>query len=101
MSKVTFPATSPYYATTQGTWYTGPMTWRDIPPDSSDSYITSLDKKYENRPDRLSQDLYGTIGYWWIFQVRNMDLIRDPIWDLTAGMALYVPTLDRLKTLIG
>lgn len=77
------------------------MTWRDIPPDSSDSFITSLDKKYENRPDRLSQDLYGTIGYWWIFQVRNMDVIRDPIWDLTAGMSLYVPSLERLKTLIG
>jgi hypothetical protein len=101
MSKVTFPSTSPYYDTPQTSWYTGPIVWRAIPADPSDSIITSLDKKYEHRPDMLSYDLYGTIGYWWIFLVRNINVIRDPIWDMVPGIQIYVPTLARLQTLIG
>jgi hypothetical protein len=101
MSKVNFPSTSPYFTTPQTSWYTSAMAWRSIPPDASDSYISSLDKKYENRPDRLSYDLYNTPAYWWVFQVRNMDVIRDPIWDMTAGIAIYVPSASYLHSLIG
>jgi hypothetical protein len=53
------------------------------------------------RPDLLSYDLYGSVAYWWIFLARNINVIRDPIWDMVAGMAIYVPTASRIQTLIG
>lgn len=101
MPAITYPSTSPYFTTGQTSWYTGPISWRDIPPDATDLYIEKLDKKYENRPDRLSYDLYNTPAYWWVFMVRNMDVIRDPIWDMNAGISIYVPSATYLQTLIG
>jgi hypothetical protein len=101
MSVINFPSTSPYFTTGQTSWYTGPINFRAIPPDTNDSFIPSLDKKYENRPDRLSQDLYNTPAYWWVFMVRNMDTIRDPIWDMVAGISIYVPSASYLQSIVG
>ena len=54
---------------------------------------------YQYKPDKLSYDLYNTPVYYWVFMVRNIDLIRDPIWDLKSGMVIMVPTLARLQIL--
>jgi hypothetical protein len=58
--------------------------------------IITLGTKYVNRPDLLSFDLYGTSGYWWIFSVRNPDQIKDPIYDMQAGMTIYAPSKNDL-----
>lgn len=100
MSRITYSASSPYAITQQTSWYLGPIRLRLIPSDTSDRYI-AITSSYEYRPDTLSYDLYGTPAYWWIFMIRNMDQIRDPIWDLKSGMAIYVPTLERLQKLLG
>ncbi len=57
--------------------------------------------EYLHRPDLLSYMLYKTPEYWWVFMRMNMDLIRDPIWDFTAGTVIRVPTLERLKSMVG
>lgn len=101
MSKIVFPSSSPYYTTSQTSWYTGPIDYRDIPADSSDLYIAALDPRFANRPDLLSYELYQTPAYWWVFMVRNIDIIRDPIWDMVAGMSIYVPTKARIQSLLG
>ena len=101
MSQVNFPSISAYYTTPQTSWYTGPIDLRLIPSDSSDMYIGSLDQRYQYKPDLLSYDLYQTPGYYWVFMVRNMEVIRDPIWDQLAGISIYVPTLSRLQSLLG
>ncbi len=100
MAKVVYDASSPYYGTPQTSWYLGPIVLRSIPAHSSDRYVL-LDSKYEHRPDTLSNDIYGTPKYWWVFMIRNMNQIRDPIWDQKAGMAIYVPTIERLNQLLG
>lgn len=100
MSKITYDTSSPYYGTPQTNWYLGPIALRVIPPHTSDRYVM-LDSKYEYRPDTLSTDLYGSPRYWWVFMIRNMNDIRDPIWDQKAGMAIYVPTIERLQQLLG
>lgn len=51
-----------------------------------------LDKKYEYRPDKLALDLYGNENLWFVFILRNMDKIKDPIFDFKAGMKLFVPS---------
>lgn len=100
MSKIQYPASSPYFDTGQTSWYMSPIKLRDIPPDSTD-VLYVVDKKYEFKPTLMSDDAYGTPSYWWVFMVRNMDAIRDPIWDLKAGLALMIPTKKRITELLG
>jgi hypothetical protein len=95
MAKTAYDATSPYYSTPQTRWYLGPIKLRNILPDLSDQTMV-VAAKYHNRPDLLSYDLYGTPAYWWVFMLCNMDLIRDPIWDLTSGMTIRAPAASRL-----
>lgn len=100
MTQVPYRKSSPYSKTPQTTWYLGNLSYRNIPRDSSDK-IEIIKGKYNNRPDLLSYDLYGTPDYWWIFMIVNPDAIKDPIYDLKAGMLIYVPTRDRIISFLG
>lgn len=50
-----------------------------------------IEKKYEYRPDRLAHDIYGDESLWFVFQLRNMDVIKDPIFDFKTGKKIYIP----------
>lgn len=66
-----------------------------IKVSATDTYIT-LPSRYERRPDLLSYDYYQTSGYWWVFMVRNPDVISDPINDFKAGINIFVPAKENL-----
>lgn len=100
MSIIQYPNSSAYATTPQLSWRIGVLNYRAIVPANGDSEIT-ITAKYANRPDRLSNDLYGTQNYWWIFMVRNMNVIRDPMYDLTVGKKIWVPTLAALQGMLG
>lgn len=100
MSKVDYKASSPYYETLQTTWYLSNYEPRDVPRDGTDQ-IKVLETKYEFRPDLLSYDLYGTPNFWWVFMIVNPDQIKDPIYDFKAGLTIYVPTANRITTVLG
>lgn len=91
-------ASSPYYGTEVNGNFLGVWKRRSIPPSGNDSVIV-VQQRHRHRPDLLSYDLYGTADYWWVFLARNIDVIRDPIYDLVPGMELYIPSLDRIKGL--
>jgi hypothetical protein len=99
MSLITYPSTSPYYKTPQSSWAIGIYVDRPIPADASDERVM-LDAKYDMKPDRFSNDVYGTPAYYWVFMQRNINLIRDPIFDFRSGMIIYVPTLDRINSIL-
>ncbi len=92
-------ANSPYYTTPIKDFYLDLWKNRNIPPQSDDQLIT-LEAKYEGRPDLLSFDLYGTPRLWWVFAIRNMDILIDPVEDMKAGMQIFAPTKDRITDLI-
>jgi hypothetical protein len=96
MSIVNYPNTSPYYSTPQLDWRLGRYVHHPIPADSKDVLVT-ISPTYHQRPDRLSYDTYGTTDYWWVFMVRNMNAIRDPIYDMVQGMTIYVPSLAAIQ----
>jgi len=66
--------------------------WVPIQVSSSpyDTMIT-IPPAFNQRPDLLSQQQYGTPELWWVFTLRNPDLIIDPINDFVAGLQIYVP----------
>jgi hypothetical protein len=98
MTQYNYPQSSAYSATPQASWYIGRYVHRSIPADVSDTtYIVPA--SYQYRPDLLANELYGTPLYWWVFMSRNINLIRDPIWDFKAGLTIMVPTVGQLTSL--
>ena len=95
MSTVKYSGGSPYVATPQSSWYLDNLVLRDVKPDPTDKFVT-IGTSHEMRPYNLSYELYGTKDYWWVFQVLNMNVIRDPIYDFKAGLQIRVPTKERL-----
>lgn len=96
----TYSQTSPYYKTSLTKGYLDTITFRNI-KSRKDDVEYEVDAKYEHRPDLLSYDLYGDSSYWWIFSVRNKNLLKDPVYDLVAGIKIFVPTLFSIKADLG
>lgn len=100
MSRINYPNTSPYAVTDQSVWHIGLYKHRPIKAHSADREIKLADK-YHLRPDLLAYDLYGNPSYWWVFLCRNMNTIRDPIWDFQAGKIIFVPSVEHLRSVVG
>jgi hypothetical protein len=95
-----YSVSSPYYSTYSGGAYLDIMNFRNIPPYSDDELL-EITSNYTHRPDLLAYDLYSDVNLWWVFAVRNQDLIQDPVFDLTAGIKIFVPSPSTLKSLLG
>jgi hypothetical protein len=49
----------------------------------------------------LAFDLYGDKDLWWVFAQRNMEILKDPVFDLIAGIQIYVPKGAALSKVLG
>jgi len=98
MSKVQYEPTSPYYKTGL---YGNFLDIATLPvlPKKPDDILFVVNKIYQFRPDLLSNDLYGDSGYWWVFAVRNPNVIQDPVFDMKLGVQIYLPKKDTLTNL--
>ena len=96
----TYSKSSPYYGTP--TW--GPFldVWRSttIPSDVTDAYY-EIDPVYNLRPDMLAYDLYQDSNLWWVFAIRNPDVLVDPLLNFRTGAVIYVPAKATLVTALG
>ena len=70
-------------------------------PAEADDVLYEIETQYTHRPDLLAYDLYGTTKLWWVFAQRNMDTIKDPVFDIEAGTKIYLPKGPALKTMLG
>lgn len=95
-----YSKTSPYFLTSYPNGYLDIMTFRDIPPESDD-ILFEVTKNYEYRPDLLAYDLYSDVGLWWVFSVRNKNLLKDPVFDMAAGVKIYLPKITTIKRSLG
>jgi len=91
---------SPYYATTVTGGFLDVLKYRPIPKNSLDVKYT-IDTIYAYRPDLLSSDLYGNSGLWWVFAVRNPNVIKDPVFDFYPGQVIYIPNKSTLISTLG
>jgi hypothetical protein len=81
---------SQYVNTPIKNWYLDLWVPRNVPMNDFDKIII-IPPEYNQRPDLLSNSEYGTPRLWWIFAMRNPDLINDPINDFVSGLEIYVP----------
>lgn len=95
-----YSPTSPYYTTPIVNDYLDVINFRDI-PQLTDDHLFVLTATYQFRPDLLSYDLYKTPKLWWVFALRNKDVIKDPVFDMVAGVKIYLPKLSTIKRFLG
>lgn len=69
-------------------------------PKSRADRLYEIPSRYENRPDLLANELYGTVRLWWVFAQRNPDLLIDPLEDFTAGKEIYLPTRETIDRVL-
>lgn len=91
---------SPYYNTVIKNGYLDVINFRDIPVEKND-IVFEITQTYQYRPDLLAFDLYKDVGLWWVFSVRNKSVLKDPVFDFTAGTKIYLPKLSTIKTTLG
>lgn len=96
-----YSKSSPYSDTPDNNGaYLGVISFRNLPSEADDILFT-ISAKYANRPDLLAYDLYKDSKLWWVFSIRNKDLIRDPIYDMKPGIQIYLPKLSTLQRVLG
>jgi hypothetical protein len=96
-----YTSTSPWHKTkTVKGQYLDVLTIRPVPAESDDVLYT-IEVQYTHRPDLLAYDLYGDKNLWWVFAQRNMNVIKDPIYDIEAGTQIYLPKGERLQRVLG
>ncbi len=82
--------TSQYLSTPVKNWYLDLWVPRSVPKNEFDK-IVKIPPEYDQRPDLMAYKEYGTPKLWWVFAVRNPDLIIDPINDFVSGLEIYIP----------
>ena len=70
-------------------------------PVAGNDVLYEILPQYNYRPDLLAYDLYGKKELWWVFAQRNLDVLKDPIFDFVAGTKIYLPQGSNLRQSIG
>lgn len=97
----TYEASSPWASTlVANNEYLDILRIRPVPAESDDIAYT-IETQYTYRPDLLAYDLYGDRRLWWVFAQRNMDLIKDPVYDMLPGLQIYLPKGESLSRILG
>jgi alpha-L-fucosidase len=91
-----YSSVSPWSNTLQNNLYLELLVIKPVPSEADDFYY-QIESHYTYRPDLLSYDLYGTPKLWWVFVQRNMNVLRDPIFDFVAGQKIFIPKKSNLQ----
>lgn len=92
---------SPYSNTpVKNNQYLDVLTIRPVPARDDDVLYT-VQPQFTHRPDLLAYSVYGTSKLWWVFAQRNMDVLKDPVFDLIPGIQIYLPRQDKLQKFLG
>lgn len=96
----TYTKLSPWSSTPQNNLYLETLKIRPVPSEPDDfRYV--IESQYKHRPDLLSHDLYGSSKLWWVFVQRNMNILKDPIYDFEPGTVIFLPKKSNLERFLG
>jgi hypothetical protein len=96
----TYSTTSPYYKTPNWGQFLDLWNSISIPNDVSDA-LYQIDPPYNLRPDLLAYDMYQDSNLWWVFAVRNPDVLKDPVFSFRSPTIIYVPTKAVVHKALG
>lgn len=95
-----YTASSAWANTPQNSLFLELLAIRAVPSETDDFRYT-IENQYRHRPDLLAYDLYGDPKLWWVFVQRNMDVIKDPIYDFEPGTKIFIPKKSNLEKFLG
>jgi hypothetical protein len=58
-----------------------------------------VEKKFEGRIDQIAATFLGEPRHWWIIAMSNN--ILDPTNEIREGVRLFIPTRERVKTILS
>lgn len=70
-------------------------------PAENDDILYEIQPQYTYRPDLLAYDLYGDYRFWWVFSQRNMDVLKDPVYDFVPGTKIFLPKERNISSTLG
>jgi len=70
-------------------------------PISGEDILFTITPEYTYRPDLLAHITYGRKELWWVFAQRNLDVLKDPVFDFIAGTKIYLPDHTALRNTLG
>jgi hypothetical protein len=92
---------SPYARTSVNpSGYLDILSPRPVPVNNED-ILFEITSEYTYRPDLLAYITYGRKELWWVFAQRNMDILKDPVFDFVAGTKIYLPDPSALRNTLG
>jgi hypothetical protein len=95
-----YSKSSPWAATPQNNFFLETFRIRPVPAETDDfRYV--IENQYRHRPDLLAHDVYGNAKLWWVFVQRNMEVLKDPIYDFLPGTVIYLPKQQNLEQFLG
>jgi len=65
-------------------------------PRSVNDEVYEISHAFDERPDLLAHKMYGNSRLWWVFSMRNPDVLKDPIRDFKAGKKIILPSRGAL-----
>ena len=97
---INFNKSGPYAQTPLVNGYLGTLTLIDLPAEMDDvQYV--IENAYMHRPDKLAYQIYNDSQLWWVFAVRNKDVIKDSIYDFIPGQVIFLPKLTTIRQALG
>lgn len=96
-----YSSTSPWSLTTMNVGGHLDILTKRVIPAEDDDLIYEIQPQYMYRPDLLAYDLYSNAKLWWVFAYRNMDIIKDPVFDFIPGTKIYLPKESRIRLVLG
>jgi len=79
-----------------GTQFLGLNKLPKIPMSVEDEEYT-IGHGYDERPDLYAHVKYGNSRLWWVFSLRNPDILKDPIRDFKAGTKIILPAMSSIQ----
>jgi hypothetical protein len=98
MAVIKYPPTSIYANTPIQNWYLDIWEPRSIRETGTD-VAYEIPTEFHLRPDLAAFSFYGNEKYWYVFALRNKNILIDPIFDFKAGVQIFIPSKSAIQGL--
>lgn len=98
MARIVYPKDSFYKKTPIRSWYLD--IWENISiPESGNDIDIIIPSNFHLRPDLAAYNFYNNSRLWFVFALRNKNILKDPIFDFRSGTTIIVPPKNLISNI--
>lgn len=72
---------------------------RSVFPTDETDMVYAIERQFSGRPDMIASLFYNEPRYWWVIAQHNN--ILDPFSEMVTGRLIFIPTKERLMTMLA